>query len=638
MEGFDNPPELRGLIANSFTQIFQTIEQTTKEKDFMVTITMIEIYNEQIRDLLGKDPKQPLELQDAGDKGMRIKGIHECKVSNLEQVENAMKIGRKNRAVGSTLMNQVSSRSHSILTIVVETSEKSPIDGESHIRVGKLNLVDLAGSERAAKTGATGDQLREGIEINLSLSALGNVISALVSSKASHVPYRTSKLTRILQDSLGGNTKTVMVANISPAEDNKEETLSTLRYATRAKEIKNKPTVNQDPKDAKLKAFYEEIQKLKKELEKFQGGASPATPLQAGVPTTFTITSSIDEAKLNEMMEKNESEKRKLIESMKNQSEEEKKKLLVEQKKIEEERRRIEDELKRRHEQLEMEKKEKEELTAKIAELQSAIVCGGNALAELNKEQEEQIRRQNEELERRKQEELRLKREMEEQMDERLALEEQYASIQEEVDIKTKKLKKLWNKFQLVKAEIGDLQQEFQEEREDYLFTIREYERELRLKQKIIDYFIPKEEVEKIRRRAVWDDEADDYKIKNIHLAGNYTEFTRPQSAARSTISSQSARFKTSSIISLELDMPERTTQDYENYDDRSNAVDSVTSIMVGDNMDSSFFSYGSSVKKEKKRVASATTKRPKTASKKTSNEDVDYPQAKGLVKSRRNT
>jgi kinesin family protein 3/17 len=190
----------------------------------------------------------------------------------------------------------------------------------------------------------------------------------------------------------------------------------------------------------------------------------------------------------------------------------------------------------------------------------------------------------------------------------------------------------------LVKAEIGDLQQDFQEEREDYLLTIREYERELRLKQKIIDYFIPKEEVEKIRRRAVWDDEADDYKIKNIHLAGNYTEFTRPQSAARSAISSQSTRFKTNSIISLELDMPERTTQDYENYDDRSNAVDSVTSIMVGDNMDSSFFSYGSSVKKEKKRVASATTKRPKTASKKTSNEDVDYPQAKGLVKSRRNT
>lgn len=115
--------------------------------------------------------------------------------------------------------------------------------------------MDLAGSERQSKTKAEGERLKEATKINLSLSALGNVISALVDGKSSHIPYRDSKLTRLLQDSLGGNTKTIMIANISPADYNFEETLSTLRYASRAKFIKNKPTVNEDPKDAMLRQY-----------------------------------------------------------------------------------------------------------------------------------------------------------------------------------------------------------------------------------------------------------------------------------------------------------------------------------------------------------------------------------------------
>jgi kinesin family member 17 len=121
----------------------------------------------------------------------------------------------------------------------------------------------LAGSERQSKTGATGDRLKEATKINLSLSALGNVISALVDGKSTHVPYRDSKLTRLLQDSLGGNTKTIMIAAVSPADYNYDETLSTLRYASRAKNIKNKPTVNEDPKDAMLREYADEINKLK---------------------------------------------------------------------------------------------------------------------------------------------------------------------------------------------------------------------------------------------------------------------------------------------------------------------------------------------------------------------------------------
>lgn len=153
------------------------------------------------------------------------------------------------------------------------------MQGKQRFKAGKLNLVDLAGSERQSKTQATGIRLKEATKINLSLSALGNVISALVDGRQSHIPYRDSKLTRLLQDSLGGNTKTVMIAAISPADYNLDETLSTLRYASRAKSIKNKPRVNEDPKDALLKQYEDEIKRLKEMLEKGGGTAQQVAAL-----------------------------------------------------------------------------------------------------------------------------------------------------------------------------------------------------------------------------------------------------------------------------------------------------------------------------------------------------------------------
>lgn len=165
-----------------------------------------------------------------------------------------MEIGFKNRAVRATNMNAESSRSHSIFTIYIDSQENDDKGNEKY-KASKLNLVDLAGSERASKTGTTGDGMKEATKINLSLSALGNVISALVDGKTNHIPYRDSKLTRLLQDSLGGNTKTIMIAAVSPANYNYDETLSTLRYASRAKFIQNKPKINEDPKDALLREY-----------------------------------------------------------------------------------------------------------------------------------------------------------------------------------------------------------------------------------------------------------------------------------------------------------------------------------------------------------------------------------------------
>lgn len=188
-----------------------------------------------------------------------------------------MKIGNTNRTTGTTNMNEHSSRSHAIFQIVIEMAEEH----SKSVKIGKLNLVDLAGSERQSKTGATGDRLKEATKINKALSSLGmldcglyclyflitlfflgNVIYALAENSP-HIPYRDSKLTRLLQDSLGGNSKTIMIANIGPASMNYEETIITLRYAYRAKSIKNNPVKNEDIKEGKLLVLQQEIERLK---------------------------------------------------------------------------------------------------------------------------------------------------------------------------------------------------------------------------------------------------------------------------------------------------------------------------------------------------------------------------------------
>ncbi|XP_064445899.1 kinesin-like protein KIF17 isoform X3 [Mirounga angustirostris] len=261
MQGLPDPSSQRGIIPRAFEHVFESV-QCAENTKFLVRASYLEIYNEDVRDLLGADTKQKLELKEHPEKGVYVKGLSMHTVHNVAQCEHIMETGWKNRSVGYTLMNKDSSRSHSIFTISIEIYAVDE-RGKDHLCAGKLNLVDLAGSERQSKTGATGERLREATKINLSLSALGNVISALVDGRCKHIPYRDSKLTRLLQDSLGGNTKTLMVACLSPADNNYDETLSTLRYANRAKNIKNKPCINEDPKDALLREYQEEIKKLK---------------------------------------------------------------------------------------------------------------------------------------------------------------------------------------------------------------------------------------------------------------------------------------------------------------------------------------------------------------------------------------
>ena len=181
---------------------------------------------------MSKKP-QKLELKDK-DTGVYVKDLSTFVVNTPQDMTKVFEEGTLSRHVGATNMNEHSSRSHTVFTIIVESSQTDN-EGETHVKVGKLNIVDLAGSERQGKTGATGDRLKEASKINLSLSTLCHVISSLTDPKCTYIPYRDSRLTRILQDSLGGNTKTVMIAAIGPADYNTDETISTLRYAARAK-------------------------------------------------------------------------------------------------------------------------------------------------------------------------------------------------------------------------------------------------------------------------------------------------------------------------------------------------------------------------------------------------------------------
>jgi len=281
MQGVVDPSAQRGLIPRAFDHIFDTVAVAERTR-YLIHASFLEIYNEEVRDLLGDDTKARLELHERPDGGVFVKDLSMHPVSSVRTCEKIMNKGWKNRSTGSTMMNSVSSRSHSIFTIHLERCDDPA--NSSKIRASKLNLVDLAGSERQSKTGAIGDRLKEATKINLSLSALGNVISALVDGRSVHIPYRDSKLTRLLQDSLGGNTKTLMIACLSPADNNYDETLSTLRYASRAKNIKNKPRINEDPKDALIREYLEEINRLKAMLASAPSSLDDIVPPSTPVP------------------------------------------------------------------------------------------------------------------------------------------------------------------------------------------------------------------------------------------------------------------------------------------------------------------------------------------------------------------
>ncbi|XP_029627771.1 kinesin-like protein KIF3A isoform X2 [Salmo trutta] len=546
MEGVRAVPELRGIIPNSFAHVFGHIAKAEGDTRFLVRVSYLEIYNEEVRDLLGKDQMQRLEVKERPDVGVYIKDLSGYVVNNADDMDRIMTMGHKNRSVGSTNMNEHSSRSHAIFTITIECSEKG-VDGDQHVRMGKLHLVDLAGSERQGKTGATGQRLKEATKINLSLSTLGNVISALVDGKSTHVPYRNSKLTRLLQDSLGGNSKTMMCANIGPADYNYDETISTLRYANRAKNIKNKARINEDPKDALLRQFQKEIEELRKKLqegEEISGsegsgseemdegddegrGGGEGRRKRRGSGSSISSSDSSIEAQTTEEKPKaqtNRGKKKvspdKMVE-MQAKIEEERKELEAKLDMEEEERNKARAELEKRENDLLKAQQEHHLLLEKLSALEKKVIVGGVDLLAKAEEQEKLLQESNNELEERRRRAEQLRRELEEKEAERLDMEEKYSSLQEEAQGKTKKLKKVWTMLMAAKSEMADLQQEHHREIEGLLENIRHLSRELRLQMLIIDSFIPQEYQEMIENYVQWNEDIGEWQLKCVAYTGN---------------------------------------------------------------------------------------------------------------------
>lgn len=260
-------PDAAGIVPRVLCGLFDKLE--SEETENSVKCSFIELYNEELRDLLSTDDAAKLKIyEDNSKKGhstTMVQGMEERHLKSAGQGIQLLAEGTNKRQVAATKCNDLSSRSHTVFTITLHMKRTSE-DGAEYLSVGKLNLVDLAGSENIQRSGAENKRAAEAGLINKSLLTLGRVINALV-ERSSHIPYRESKLTRLLQDSLGGRTKTCIIATLSPAKSNLEETISTLDYAFRAKNIRNKPQVNQlMSKKTLLKEFTFEIEKLKSEL------------------------------------------------------------------------------------------------------------------------------------------------------------------------------------------------------------------------------------------------------------------------------------------------------------------------------------------------------------------------------------
>merc|ERR1719261_2204752 len=281
MAGTQDDP---GIVPRINKALFDKIHKDHGDPEctrkYLVVISYLEIYNEIIFDLL--NPPQDkgkfgggLQIKEHPVLGIYVKDLQEIVVSDAPKLADLMDRGNRSRAVSATLMNATSSRSHSVFTIKVH--QKDEEDSSNNV-FAKLNLVDLAGSERQKGTGATGQTLKEGANINKSLSVLGNVINALVecaNGKKVFVPYRNSKLTRVLQESLGGNSLCTMLATLSPAACNFEETVSTLRYANRAKAIKVSAKKNEEASQiSRLQAEINELKKLLAAQQSDGGGGA----------------------------------------------------------------------------------------------------------------------------------------------------------------------------------------------------------------------------------------------------------------------------------------------------------------------------------------------------------------------------
>lgn len=277
------PNSEAGIIPRFCYELFRRIRAMKDKYSAQVEVSYFEIYNEKIHDLLAvtpthipsllvgnQDKKPALKVRDHKDWGPYVEDLNTHPVDSSAALKNWLAVGNSQRATAATGMNNKSSRSHSIFTITLTLSE---ISGEFLTKRSRISMVDLAGSERQSQTCVSDERLKEGVSINQSLLALSKVITALAESKRNandFIPYRDSLLTRLLKENLGGNSKTVMLATISPASQHVEETLATLRYARKAGTIVNRVKVNEDRNDREIQSLRVEVDNLRAQVQYYK--------------------------------------------------------------------------------------------------------------------------------------------------------------------------------------------------------------------------------------------------------------------------------------------------------------------------------------------------------------------------------
>ena len=612
MEGVDDTsqPDLAGVMPRSFQHIFNSIESSSTTTQYLVRASFCEIYQDDILDLLGSDNTSKLDLKENNDGVVYVKNLTQSTVCTYNELMALLRAGKKNRKTGSTLMNRDSSRSHCIFSVTIESTSLintiDPSNDKQHIRSGKLNLVDLAGSERQVKTGAAGERLKEAAKINLSLSALGNVISALTSKSNTHIPYRDSKLTRLLQDSLGGNTKTVMIANIGPVDYNYDETISTLRFASRAKQIQNQPIINEDPKDTMLRQYNDEIIKLRQALAAANNNDMPVSnstdishARQFG-PVTINgekiivdkiveriVLEGVSDEQIAQLTEKQQQQLR----ALEQQHQQQYMDIQARKQLLDSATNTLQNKIHQTMTLTEQKRQQRIDMEIQLRQIEQQMIQGKSIEHTIN-QTKQSIESSKLKLVQQQQHELSVQHELSQKHAVQSQLIEQYESIDTELQVKDKKLTELMNKYAQLNNEITSIQSEQHIERNELLDTIRDLYREIALKETILNEFVVGYDDTVYTQKYQYNDELDTYqrivvpvesivnqpvplsaKYTNHRAISDYTIQMRSNQYQHAE-SSTTVRYNDMNTVELKLHIPERVTVDC--VDHEQNTIENV--------------------------------------------------------------
>ena len=481
MEGDFETDINKGIIPRSFDLMFNIIK-TTYNTNFLIQCSYLELYNEEVRDLLAKNHQQKLDIREDPETGFYVQDLSHWVVKAPKDMIELMLRGRELKVIKGHNMNERSSRSH----------------------------CDLAGSERTSKikdvNGVEGLQA-ETIHINLSLTALGKVIHALASNKKQHIPYRDSKLTKLLMDSLGGNSKTVMIANIGPADYNIEETLTTLRYADRAKNIKNAPKVNEDPKDAMIKKYKDELERLKAALAKANGGVE------------MSVNELVSDNNIND-------DSRKRIEEIQSQIIEEKKRIQNEANEkikqleantnlVEEEKIKLMEELKKTQEEQNKKVEAKKKIMDKLQKLEEKFLLGEKT-KEQAKKNEQILNEERNELKAKEKRQKELQDKIKKAEEKARELEANFKNQDDEIEKKTKLFNRLKEDLKKVELEGEDIRKEYEISQTGFHNEMEKLNKKISLSEEIIKNIVPKQYLRMINSLMNYDEERDEFFLQGI--------------------------------------------------------------------------------------------------------------------------